>query len=75
MLNRALNLFCALELVPALLMAPRLEIFLSCSIQLSMKFFMLIYSNYKQLPVLAEHENDTANKYENANNIRQFNIY
>ena len=52
----------------------------SCSTQLSMKFFMLI--NLKLLaiansflPNIAEHENFSANKYENANYCWHFHIY
>ena len=52
----------------------------SCSTQLSMKFFMLI--NFKLLTIahsfllnVAEHENFSANKYENANYCWHFHIY
>ena len=52
----------------------------SCSIQLSMKFVQLI--NLKLLTIvnsfllnIAEHENFSANKYENANYCWHFHIY
>ena len=54
--------------------------FFSCSTQLCMKFFMLI--NIKQLTIAncfllntAEHENFSANNYENANYCWHFHIY
>ena len=53
---------------------PRIEIinFVSCLIQLSMKFGLLKIPNYKQLQMLfllniTEHEHFSAYKYENAN--------
>ena len=52
----------------------------SCSTQLSMKFFLLI--NLKVLTTansfllnIAEHENFSANKYENANSSWHFHFY
>ena len=52
----------------------------SCSTQLSMKFFMLI--NFRLVKIvnssvlkIAEHENFSANKYENANFCWHFYIY
>ena len=52
----------------------------SCSTQLSMKFVLLM--NFKLLTIansfllnIAEHENFSANKYENANYCWHFHIY
>ena len=52
----------------------------SCSTQLSMKFFMLVNLKLLTMPIffllnIAEHENFSANKYENANNSWHFHIY
>ena len=52
----------------------------SCSTQLSMKFFMLINLKLLTMPNsfflnIAEHENISANKYENANYCWHFHIY
>ena len=52
----------------------------SCSTKLSMKFFMLINLKLLTMPnflllLIAEHENFSANKYENANNSWHFHIY
>ena len=52
----------------------------SCSTQLSMKFFMLINLKLQTVPNsfllnIAEHENFSANKYENANLLWHFYIY
>ena len=56
-----------------------IELF-SCSTQLSMEFVLLI--NLKLLTIansfllnIAEHENFSANKYENANHCWHFHIY
>ena len=62
------------------LSGPEVVKLFSCSTQLSMKFFMLI--NLKLLTIansfllnIAEHENFSANKYENANYCWHFHIY
>ena len=59
---------------------PKIVKLFSCSTQLSMKFSLLI--NHKLLTIvdsflinIAEHENFSANKYENANYYWHFLIY
>ena len=58
---------------------PKVIKLFSCSTQLSMKFFMLINLKLLTMPNsfllnIAEHENVSANKYENANNCWHFHI-
>ena len=72
--------FALLHMDPLLKPGPELIKLFSCSTQLSMKFFMLI--NIKLLTMqnsfllnLAEHENFSANNYENANYCWHFHIY
>ena len=61
---------------------PEVTKLFSCSTQLSMKFVLLINLKLHELTIansfllhIAEHENFSANKYENANYCWHFHIY